>query len=211
MTTDHHPKRTRGFSSALTDRIFTAALEILDNEGSEGLKIEAVAEKAAVHKSTLYRRYTDSNGLLKALIPAIDIGAASLPDTGTLQGDIRALVNSFAAHISDPGIIAINRLIIGRRKTDPPLIRWIDSYWREHGKLYEIVFTRAEARGEPVRREKFQLAIEMIVGPILLRQLVTEIALDDAFLEDLASVVYGFVSPEPSTQRIATTPTSDIK
>ncbi len=170
--------KTRGPSQRVTQQLLQATLGILEREGVDGLKMELVAERAGVHKTTLYRRYGDINELVKAVIEAVDMSVASLPDTGSLRGDVRAMVESFTRHFSEPGVLAIIRWVVRHRPSDSALVAWIDAYWLDHSRVYQVVFDRAEARGEPVQRERFMLAMELIVGPMLLRQLVTGLKLD---------------------------------
>ncbi len=187
-------RKTRGPSQRVTEQLLRATLDILEREGVDGLKMELVAERAGVHKTTLYRRYGDINELVKAVIEAVDMSVASLPDTGSLRGDVRAMVESFTRHFSEPGVLAIIRWIVGHRPSDSALVAWIDAYWLDHSRVYQVVFDRAEARGEPVQRERFMLAMELIVGPMLLRQLVTGLQLDQALIDNLAEIVFAAVS-----------------
>ncbi len=187
-------RKTRGPSQRVTEQLLQATLGILEREGVDGLKMELVAERAGVHKTTLYRRYGDINELVKAVIEAVDMSVASLPDTGSLRGDVRAMVESFTRHFSEPGVLAIIRWVVGHRPSDSALVAWIDAYWLDHSRVYQVVFDRAEARGEPVQRERFMLAMELIVGPMLLRQLVTGLKLDQALIDNLAEIVFAAVS-----------------
>jgi AcrR family transcriptional regulator len=188
----HKPaaRKVRGPSKKVTEQLLLATLELLEEQGAAGLKIEAIADKAGVHKSTLYRRYGDTSNLVKAVIAEIDHGGTALPDTGSLYTDMHALAHSFAEHFRQPAVTAINRLIAGNRNSDQQLAAWMDDYWQGRQDLYQEVLKRAEARGEPLAAEKFPLAVEIIVGPMALRSLMTNHDIDAASVAQLADIAY---------------------
>ena len=59
------PKQQRSRDSL--ERLLTAGLEVLEAEGIDGFTIGAVAERAGVGSTLVYRRFTDKNDLLGAL------------------------------------------------------------------------------------------------------------------------------------------------
>ena len=83
--------------------ILQAAVELLGEVGFSAMSIEGVAARSGVAKTTIYRRFDSKlelvlNALNKSL--AID----EVPDTGSLRGDLRAM-------LTNPGGI----LIVGGR------------------------------------------------------------------------------------------------
>ncbi len=194
MNNESSPARkSRGPSDKVTDQLKQATLHILRLEGPYGLKMEAIAERASVHKTTLYRRYGDPHELVKAIIPSMDLTADALPDTGSLKTDIQVMVNSFARHFKDPDVAAVNRWVVSRRYQDEGLAEWIDQYWLEHAKLYTVILDRAEARGEHPKRDALPLAIELIAGPMLMRRLVTDMPIDSKLIEELSPMIYALL------------------
>jgi AcrR family transcriptional regulator len=59
------PKQQRSRDSL--ERLLTAGLEVLENDGIEGFTIAAVAKRAGVGSTLVYRRFTDKNDLLGAI------------------------------------------------------------------------------------------------------------------------------------------------
>lgn len=75
--------------------ILEAALDVLAETGYDGMTIEAVAARAKAGKATLYRRWPSKDELVVeavACMKATDIDADQLPDTGTLRGDLLAMI-----------------------------------------------------------------------------------------------------------------------
>ncbi|AZZ54811.1 TetR/AcrR family transcriptional regulator [Rathayibacter iranicus] len=75
--------------------ILTAALDVLADTGYEGMTIDMVAARAKAGKATVYRRWESKAELvLEALacLKGADLSENSLPDTGSLRGDLVALI-----------------------------------------------------------------------------------------------------------------------
>jgi AcrR family transcriptional regulator len=72
-----------------------AALEVLAATGYDGMTIDMVAARAKAGKATLYRRWPSKAELVIDAVACMKHGAldlARLPDTGTLRGDLIAMI-----------------------------------------------------------------------------------------------------------------------
>ncbi|MEJ3404745.1 TetR/AcrR family transcriptional regulator [Rathayibacter sp. YIM 133350] len=83
--------------------ILDAAVEVLAETGYDGMTIDMVAARAKAGKATLYRRWPskaelviDAVACLKQTDPT-----APLPDTGTLRGDLIALIKPHSIEESE--------------------------------------------------------------------------------------------------------------
>ncbi|RUQ98994.1 TetR/AcrR family transcriptional regulator [Labedella endophytica] len=77
--------------------ILDAALEILAETGYDGMTIDMVATRAKAGKATLYRRWSSKAELVLdavACLKAGEIDLDALPDTGTLRGDLVAMIKT---------------------------------------------------------------------------------------------------------------------
>lgn len=75
--------------------ILEAALAILAETGYDGMTIDMVAARAKAGKATLYRRWPSKAELVLdavACLKKADTDPARLPDTGTLRGDLVAMI-----------------------------------------------------------------------------------------------------------------------
>ncbi|MGY4859802.1 TetR/AcrR family transcriptional regulator [Cryobacterium sp. AP23] len=75
--------------------ILAAALEVLAETGFDGMTIDMVATRAKAGKATLYRRWPSKNELVIDAVACMkqgDLDLAKLPDTGTLRGDLVAMI-----------------------------------------------------------------------------------------------------------------------
>jgi AcrR family transcriptional regulator len=84
-------RRRRG--QELEDALLDAAWEELIERGYGAFTIEAVAERAHTSRPVLYRRWPRREDLLKATLRRQwDRSDFPAPDTGSLRGDLRALL-----------------------------------------------------------------------------------------------------------------------
>ena len=101
MTTAPEPTATEaprlGRKRDLTrdPEILEAALDVLAETGFERMTIDEVATLARAGKATLYRRWPSKSELVIDAVACMKRGAydpSSLPDTGTLRGDLVAMI-----------------------------------------------------------------------------------------------------------------------
>lgn len=77
--------------------ILDAALDVLAETGYEGMTIDMVATRARAGKATLYRRWSSKSELVLDAVGWLksrDLDHATLPDTGTLRGDLVAMIKA---------------------------------------------------------------------------------------------------------------------
>ncbi|WP_437779065.1 TetR/AcrR family transcriptional regulator [Sorangium sp. So ce1097] len=71
--------------------ILAAALEELASAGYRALRIEDVATRAGVNKTTVYRRWPTKEDLVRAALLSVTDEKVVPPNTGSLRGDLLAL------------------------------------------------------------------------------------------------------------------------
>lgn len=75
--------------------ILDAALEVLAEEGYEGMTMDMVAVRAKAGKATIYRRWPSKAELILDAVARMkrsQVDLDRLPDTGTLRGDLVAVI-----------------------------------------------------------------------------------------------------------------------
>ena len=84
-------RRRRG--QELENALLTAAWDELNEHGYDALTIDAVAARAGTSRPVLYRRWPGKHELVRAAIGyGVALDRAEPPDTGTLRGDVIALL-----------------------------------------------------------------------------------------------------------------------
>src|ERR671929_593448 len=93
-------QRGRPRDPALDTRIVEAAVALIAEVGYDGATVEAIAERAGVGKPTIYRRWAGKAEIVAEAIRARK-GAGGPADTGSLRGDLRALVDDVRASLRE--------------------------------------------------------------------------------------------------------------
>jgi AcrR family transcriptional regulator len=139
----------RRHGAELERAILDAAWEQLVAEGYEHFTIDAVAARAQTSKPVLYRRWKTREDLLRAT--ARHRGAAdppAVPDTGTLRGDLLALLSS--ANTTRNPMVALVSSMLGsyynQTGLTPAELR--EAFLTPRGSVVEQVINRAVERGE---------------------------------------------------------------
>ncbi|BDZ45776.1 TetR/AcrR family transcriptional regulator [Naasia aerilata] len=97
LRAEDSPKLGRKRDHTRDADILDAALEVLAETGYDGMTVDMVAARAKAGKATLYRRWPSKAELVLdavACLKRADSDPAKLPDTGTLRGDLVALIKT---------------------------------------------------------------------------------------------------------------------
>ena len=95
QTATDTPRLGRKRDLSRDPEILEAALDVLAETGFERMTIDEVAARARAGKATLYRRWPSKSELVIDAVACMKRGAydlSSLPDTGTLRGDLLAMI-----------------------------------------------------------------------------------------------------------------------
>jgi len=89
------PRLGRRRDHSRDPEILEAALDVLAEVGYDGMTVDMVAARAKAGKATLYRRWPSKGELVIDAVVCMkrgDIDIDNLPDTGTLRGDLVAMI-----------------------------------------------------------------------------------------------------------------------
>lgn len=103
MTQTTPPKQSRRRGAALDEAVFAAVLAELAERGYAGVTYEGVARRARTSKSVLYRRWPSRAEMVVAALWHGGRAFPATPDTGTLSGDMKALLRDVSRHVDRLG------------------------------------------------------------------------------------------------------------
>lgn len=123
MTAKSAPARRPGGRTRLvTERLWAAALEILSEQGVDGLEYEELASRAQVGRATVYRRWPHRDDLFRDVLARFAETSVPIDDTGDVVRDLTAFLHAFAeASASPTGRAALQILL--RRADDADGLR----------------------------------------------------------------------------------------
>jgi AcrR family transcriptional regulator len=98
------PKLGRKRDHTRDGEILDAAVEVLAETGYDGMTIDMVASRAKAGKATLYRRWASKDELVIDAVACMkkeNLAVEYLPDTGTLRGDLVAMIKPHSIQDSE--------------------------------------------------------------------------------------------------------------
>ncbi|MDG4780310.1 TetR/AcrR family transcriptional regulator [Micromonospora sp. WMMD961] len=211
MTTEK--RRAPAGAAVLRDEITAAIRRALMQElaavGYGRLSIEAVARRAGVSKTAIYRRWSSKLDLVLEIVAATAHGKLPALDTGTLRGDLALLFQAVAHALRHPLASQIIPDLLAEAARNPS----IDEILRRvlHARQQEIggrLVTRAVQRGELPADTDPDAAIDLIVGPLYWRLAIARLPLTDGYLDDLVESVAAGLGADGALSRPRAAPIS---
>lgn len=168
---------------AVTEGLRRALFQEWAAYGYRALSLERVASRAGVGKAALYRRWPSKAAMVADALDAVGLDITAVPDTGSLEDDIRALLQSLRRLLRHP----IARRIIpdlhaerGRSSEMEALLARFTAARRARGL---DLIERAIARGELTPNIDTELALDLLAAPIYWRMIVTRGSVDRHYLD----------------------------
>ncbi|KAF1005962.1 MAG: putative HTH-type transcriptional regulator [Luteibacter sp.] len=162
MNTSATPQLRPGGRSARVQAAVHQAVRELQQEDTDGLTVPAIASRAGVTPSTIYRRWGDLTQLLADVAVEQMRPDTAPPDTGTYRGDLETWLGDYLEEIaSEPGRKMLRDVLC----TPVP-----DNACRcaeFMAQQVDIIRERAIARGEHVVSTRD--VIDHVLSPLLYR------------------------------------------
>ncbi len=148
--------------------ILDATLQLLIEQGLDGMSIEAVAARAGVGKATIYRRWSSKRELVAAALSSIDDDVRA-PDTGNTRDDLLALVRDFARVSTSTILGPMIGGVAGAAVSDPELMEIVwNSLIAKRQEIGRQLLLRGIARGDVRSDADIDLVMDMIAGTAVL-------------------------------------------
>jgi AcrR family transcriptional regulator len=160
----------RPHSAEADEAILRAALDLLAESGYRALTMEAVRERSGVGKATLYRRYGSKEELVRAAIVHLNADVPIPPDTGSLAGDFAATAQTILAGAKRTGALALMPRLLSEVVDDKEMHALFSAHLVEpRRRVARAIVERAKVRGEVRPDVDTNLAVDLLVGPIIYR------------------------------------------
>lgn len=167
--------------------ILDATLRLVAEKGYDGLTVEGVAERSGVNKTTIYRWWPSKAALLGAALVEADLLGFEPPDTGSLRGDLVALVEQVSRLLTEPPARDVVVAALGAAVEHPEVdVRrfFADRFARERQ-----IFERAVARGELAGSVDPMLLVDLLAGAVWMRVVFRRLPLPGGLAEEAVSAV----------------------
>lgn len=175
--------------------ILVAALEELAHVGYRALRIEDVAARAGVNKTTIYRRWPAKADLVRAALQSVREEERVPPNTGSFRADLLALARGFVSLFSSLAGQGIFRVMVAEGP-DPEFVS-ITRSLRDSDESPKAVIENAVRRGELAPGVDPKLLGETLVAFIIHKYFVHQEEIDDVRLEGLVDMLLlGVLHPD---------------
>ena len=171
----------------VTAAIRAAVFEELAAVGFARMSIEGIARRAGVGKTAVYRRWKSKLSLVLDLVSAFAEQGLPVPHTGSLYGDIRALLAVASLALRHPIASQVIPDLLVESVRHPEIADAIKAALLDGQQgVAAVVVREAVERGELPAGADPDRALDLIVGPLYWRLVVVKGALPKGYLDDLA-------------------------
>lgn len=180
--------RTGGRSAQVRASVLDAVLHTLIADGYTALSVEAVAARAGVNKTTVYRRWATLDDLVADALGAWSQDAIPIPDTGSVDTDLPALGRALAEQLNG-GVgsqVAAAMLAAGHRSAG--LRAATRSFFDQQRVRATPLFVRAIGRGELRPDTDVEAVLTTFRAPFFYRIVTTGEPIDERLIEQAARV-----------------------
>ncbi|MFE2188199.1 TetR/AcrR family transcriptional regulator [Streptomyces sp. NPDC059455] len=172
----------------VTDAIRAAVFEELATVGYGRMSIERVARRAGVGKAAIYRRWRSKLPIVLEVVSALAKQGLPTPDTGSLQGDIKVLLEATARVLWHPMAAQIIPDLFAESARNPDMAQALQAAVRDSQRgVAEAVIRNAVNRGELSADTDVDLALDLASGPLYWRLTTMRSPLPEGYLDGLAA------------------------
>ncbi|HSZ40807.1 MAG TPA: TetR/AcrR family transcriptional regulator [Trebonia sp.] len=183
--------RGRPRSEPARQAILAAATELMLARGLSAVSMDAIADRAGVSKATIYRWWPTKETLaLDALYEQLTELSAEPPDTGTLRGDLSALLGGWTDRVRGRPYGRVIGALVTEAATDTTFgDLYRERFVEPRRAQIRQVFARAVARGEIGVATDSEAAIDLLYGALYHRLLHGHAPLTRQFVDYVVDVV----------------------
>jgi AcrR family transcriptional regulator len=168
----------------LEQRLLAATWSLLTSRGYDALTLAHVAKEAKAHRTDVYRRWTSKTQLVTDAL-AEHLPPVSSHDTGTLRGDIKAVLQDLAVSWSSDWADGLVGLYADLRY-DPDAELAFRRMSARRGAPIGEALGRALARGEIAALPEVGWAGDLLEGPLMHRRMIGREPLTPEYLDAVA-------------------------
>jgi AcrR family transcriptional regulator len=175
--------------------ILRSTLKLLRENGFSNFTIEAVADRAAVGKATVYRWWPNKGALIADAFAGSVTPNLHFPDTGSIDKDMSQQMRQLVKVFSGPQGRIVSA-ILGAGQSDPELIEaFRERFLMPRRREAYATLRRAILRGELRRDIDPNLLLDSLYGPIYMRFLIRHDRLSPQFIDRLCALVLSGARP----------------
>jgi AcrR family transcriptional regulator len=182
-------RRIQPRGEKVVTRVLEVTLRELARVGFGALTVPDVAKLARVNKTSVYRRWPTKQKLVEAAMHHSVQASVSVPDSGSLAGDLAEVVRGFAAFLSSPEGQGTIRTVFADGN-HPDMGSFARQRWARSGVgPLQAVLERAIARKEVKDVQQGSLLFFTIAGALMHRVFIERADADQDYQQRLLKLM----------------------
>ena len=174
-------KRTGGRSARVRQDVLTHALFELIEQGYMSFNIAQIAKRAAVHETTIYRRWPTREALMMDAISEFANNQLQPSNSGSLAQDLRHNLG-LIANLLQSQIGKTLIMLAFNPGLSPELRQMTLTLWQERLQIGQKIFGYAIQRGEWPAQYNQHLVFNEVIGPLLTHYFLLQQPITDDLL-----------------------------
>ena len=179
--------RPGGRTARTRAAVFAATLNELVASGYTQASIEAIAERAGVHKTTIYRRWRTKDRLIAEALADAAATRSAVDDTGDIDADIRSLARTVVATLTSREGVATVRAIVAESPGSPELREVMRQFWLSRLAHVGPMIDAAIGRGQLPETTSPAELMKYVAAPLYYQLLMTDESLTEAAADRAAA------------------------
>jgi AcrR family transcriptional regulator len=167
------------------ERVLTTTLDLLTEAGLDDLTIDDISRRSGVAKTTIYRHWPNRSALVIDACSRMTDSEEAPPDTGSLEGDVRAILTKIAELLGTARWSSIVPSIVDVAEHDPAFADIHSRIQRGHAAPLRAALDRAALRGEIPSRADRGAITAALLGPLFYRRWFSREPIDTTFLDTI--------------------------
>lgn len=175
-------------SSEARSKALAAASELLRARGIPGFTVEEVSKNSGVAKTTIYRHWPNADHLLAEAV-SCQIAPLPTPNTGSLEGDLRAFFSSVVTPESLESLAQMLTGVLYAATYDPAIRAALEEAVSRRTGPIKTIIELAQARGEVPAYVDPERAVELVEGPFLFAVLTGRLTFQPSEVNELLRLI----------------------
>ena len=180
--------RGRPRAAGTDEAVLAAVLSLAGEVGISGISMDDIAREAGVSKTTVYRRWSSKEALV---IDALQSGVKPFEkvDTGDLRQDLTLYLREVIERFARDETKDVLPHLIEAATRDPAINQALESYVQCRRRPMRTIFEQAIGRGELPADTDIDVLIDITIGPLMYRRLITHGAIDQTYIDRILTTI----------------------
>jgi AcrR family transcriptional regulator len=187
--------KTEGESKALDVRVrrsratvLGVTAELLFERGFAGVSVDEIARRSGVAKTTIYRHWPTRGDLLRDACSSIGT-PLEVPDTGSFEEDVTALLTSLAHLLRSAKWPSVLPSVIDAAERDPNVAAVYGRLQEGYSAPLQLIIQRGMKSGDLPKMTDPALLVAALTGPLFYRRWFSREPLTSTFAKQIVRLV----------------------